>query len=68
MTLQDLDKQDACKHLLEAPAPLVVGKLIAELRRYIEIYGVLPIESDNISDRTKLTPISPGVFLKEPQE
>jgi hypothetical protein len=43
MTLKDLEKQDKCKHLLEAPAPDVVGKLIAELRRYIEHYGELPL-------------------------
>lgn len=54
MTLQDLDKQDACKHLLEAPAPLVVGKLIAELRRYIQFTDKLkqikrhPIDEDVI--------------------
>jgi len=48
MTLEDLDKQDACKHLLEAPAPLVVGKLIDELRRYIKHYGVLAYESPGI--------------------
>ena len=54
MTLQDLDKQDACKHLLEAPAPLGVGKLIAELRRYIQFTTELkqikrhPIDEDVI--------------------
>lgn len=35
MTLADLDKQDTLKHLLDAPAPYVVGQLIDELRRYI---------------------------------
>lgn len=36
MTREDLEKQDKCKHLLDAPAPLVVGKLIEELRRYMD--------------------------------
>jgi hypothetical protein len=35
MTLEDLDREDACKHLLESPAPIVVGNLIAELRKYV---------------------------------
>jgi predicted GTPase len=51
MTLEELEREDKIKHLLEAPAPIVVGKLIAELRRYIEHYGVLPL--------------SPGIDLYE---
>jgi len=35
MTLDDLDKQDRCKYLLEEPAPGVVGKLINELRKHM---------------------------------
>jgi hypothetical protein len=49
--MEELEREDKIKHLLEAPAPIVVGKLIAELRRYIEHYGVLPL--------------SPGIDLYE---
>lgn len=33
ITKEKLDKMDQCRHLLEAPAPQVVGELIEEIRR-----------------------------------
>ena len=33
MSPEELDKMDACRNLLEPPAPQVVGELIAEIRR-----------------------------------
>jgi len=33
ITKQKLDKMDQCRHLLDAPAPEVVGELIEEIRR-----------------------------------
>lgn len=35
MTYERLNKIDTYRHLLEAPAPEVVGELVAELRRYM---------------------------------
>lgn len=35
MTHEHLNKIDTCRHLLEAPAPEVVGELVTELRRYM---------------------------------
>lgn len=57
MTLDDLNKEDACKHLLEAPAPIVVGRLTSELRKYISLVEELKmlkrhryIDEDKIDD------------------
>lgn len=33
MTIEHLNKMAACRHLLDAPAPEVVGELIAEIHR-----------------------------------
>jgi hypothetical protein len=33
ITPETLDKMDQCRHLLDAPAPEVVGELIEEIRR-----------------------------------
>jgi hypothetical protein len=51
MTHEDLDKHDRCKHLLESPAPLVVGKLINEIRRYMKFVDeVKQIKRGNIDE------------------
>lgn len=55
MTLSDLEKEDSIKHLLESPAPVVVGKLIVELRKYIEFVNDIrsrrsPLDEDDINE------------------
>lgn len=50
MTIDDLDKQDACKYLLESPAPIVVGRLIDELRKYFAFV-------DSLKSNAKIHPI-----------
>lgn len=47
ITHEDLDKQDACKNLLEAPAPIVVGRLINELRAYVSLVDELKMLKRN---------------------
>lgn len=34
MTTEELNRIDKCRHLLPAPAPEVVGKLVEQLRGY----------------------------------
>jgi hypothetical protein len=36
ITPEKLNKMDQCRHLLDAPAPQVVGELIEEIRRLRE--------------------------------
>lgn len=50
MTLSELDREDACKHLLEAPAPLVVGKLIDELRKYMDFVDEIKTQKRGLLD------------------
>jgi len=40
MTIEKLNKTDECRHLLEAPAPEVVGELIEELRRLRKVLAL----------------------------
>lgn len=41
MTLEDMDREDKLLHLLESPAPIVVKRLVDELRRHIELIDEL---------------------------
>jgi hypothetical protein len=50
MTLEDLDKQDRCKHLLEEPAPIVVGNLIVELRKHMALVAELKRRKRSVMD------------------
>jgi hypothetical protein len=50
MTLKELDRQDRCKHLLESPAPLVVGKLITELRKYVAFVDEIKTKKRGVLD------------------
>jgi hypothetical protein len=57
ITLENINKQDACKNLLESPAPIVVGRLIDDIRAYISFVDALtkqvrihPIDEDDLNE------------------
>lgn len=58
MTEAYINKADVCRHLLPDPGPIVVGEMIAEIRR---LHRALAVHADAARD-TK-----PAAFVREPR-
>jgi len=59
ITKEKLDKMDQCRHLLDAPAPEVVGELIEEIRR---------ITTENVGLRVVMPDLQEAYQIAPPPE